>query len=375
MDKLLFVVNNLSFFVSHRLPIAIAAKEQGYQVAIACPENTEMDDVKSMGINVLSIPVSQQDHGPLAQLRFCYQVHKICRQYQPDICHMITLKTFLVAGTAARIAGVKKRLGSVSGLGYFFMTQNLNAKLLRLFFRPFFRFSMAGSKVKVIFQNEDDRRVLIDYADIDKANTEMIGGSGVDLTQFQYMPEPVDDIQVVLVSRMLRDKGVIEFVEAAHRIKNQGVRAKFVLAGLPDETNPASLKFEELDHWKSQGTVDWIGFCDRVSDLFSRSHIVVLPSYREGFPKVLIEAAACGRPVVTTNVPGCRDAVTLDTGLLVPVKDSESLEAAILELIDNREKRQLMGQKARERAVRIFSIDSVVAKHMDIYSEIGGLHK
>jgi len=368
--KLLFIVNNLSFFVSHRLPIGLAAKEHGYQVTIACPESEDITKIRDLGVDVVAIPVSQQNHSPFAQIRFCYAVYKTCRQLKPDICHMITLKTFLVAGTAARIAGVKKRLGSVSGLGYFFMSNNRKNKILRHILRPFFHFAMGGQGSRVIFQNQDDKVLLQNYAGIIGCNTEMIEGSGVDLHQFPYSDETGETVKVVLISRMLRDKGVIEFVEAVGHIKECGLKAEFILAGMPDKTNPASLSEEQLERWNDLGHVHWIGFCDDVPKLLANSHIVVLPSYREGFPKVLIEAAASGRAVITTDVPGCRDAITVETGILVPVRDSKSLEGAIVDLVENKEKRQKMGRKGYELALSKFSIQKVIDKHLEIYKKL-----
>jgi glycosyltransferase involved in cell wall biosynthesis len=285
---------------------------------------------------------------------------------------MITLKTFLVAGVAARLAGVRNRIGSVSGLGFFFISNDFKTRLSRWLYRPFFLFAMANKSTEVIFQNDDDRKLLCDFAKIDKQKTHLIPGSGVDLTLFKYVPEPPVPVVFVLIGRMLKDKGVLEFVQAANILLKQGVQARFVLAGLPDETNPASLSIPQLESWNHEGKVEWVGYVEDVPALIASSHVIVLPSYREGFPRVLIEAAASGRPVVTADVPGCRHAILKGkTGLLVPVCDAEALARAMGQIAEDRDLRTQMGIRARQLAEEKYAIKAVVDTHLDIYQAKG----
>ncbi|MFX4228154.1 MAG: glycosyltransferase family 4 protein [Porticoccaceae bacterium] len=371
-DRLLIVVNNLSFFISHRLEIGLAAKQSGYVVTVLGPENAEAAQyLKKQGLSVQEIDVAQEDHGLWGQTRFLWAVYRLCREFRPTVCHMITLKTFLVAGVASRLALVPRRIGAVSGLGYFFISAEWRIRISRAIYRPLFWFAMTGRNTEVIFQNQDDQLVLQNYAGIDPAQTHLIPGSGVDLQKFSPQPEPESPVTFVLIGRMLKDKGVMEFVEAARILRESGADARFVLAGLPDETNPASVSRQTLEQFTAEGTVSWIGYCDNPAELIAASHVVVLPSYREGFPRVLIEAAAAGRPAIASDVPGCRHAI-LDgiTGILVPVRDAKSLADAMLSLMQDTQLRLAMGVSARELAEKKYSVDSVVAAHLDIYSAL-----
>ncbi len=196
----------------------------------------------------------------------------------------------------------------------------------------------------------------------------MIRGSGVDLVTHIYQEEPLGTPIVVMAARLLKDKGVLEFIEAAKILLHKGINAKFILYGDIDEHNPASLTPSELSHIKEEGIIEVNGFTNDIAKVFSKAHIAVLPSYREGLPKVLIEAAACGRPIVTTDVPGCRDAIEANkTGILVKVKNSQSLADAIEKLVENKNLRETMGKAGRELAEKEFSIEKVINTHLDIY--------
>lgn len=371
-DRLLIVVNNLSFFISHRLEIGLAARQNGYTVKVLGPKNAEAAQyLQKQELDVQEIDVAQEDHGLWGQTQFLWAVYRFCREFRPTVCHMITLKTFLVAGVASRLAFVPRRIGAVSGLGYFFISAEWHMRISRAIYRPLFWFAMTGRNTEVIFQNQDDQLVLQNYAGIDPAQTHLIPGSGVDLQKFSPQPEPEGPVTFVLIGRMLKDKGVMEFVEAAHILRESGADARFVLAGLPDETNPASVSRQTLEQFNAEGTVSWIGYCDNPAELIAASHVVVLPSYREGFPRVLIEAAAAGRPAIASDVPGCRHAI-LDgiTGILVPVRDAKSLADAMLSLMQDTQMRLAMGTSARELAEKKYSVDSVVAAHLDIYSAL-----
>lgn len=368
--RLLFIVNNLSFFISHRLEIGLAASQKGYEVRVLGPKNAEAAQyLQSRGLDVQEINVAQEDHGLRGQARFLWAVYRACREFRPTVCHMITLKTFLVAGVASRLALVPRRIGAVSGLGYFFISDKWSVRISRAIYRPLFWFAMTGKNTEVIFQNRDDQSVLQTYAGIDPAQTHLIHGSGVDLQKFSPQPEPEGPVTFVLIGRMLRDKGVMEFVQAARILKESGADARFVLAGLPDETNPASVSRQTLEQFNAEGAVNWIGYCENPAELIAASHVMVLPSYREGFPRVLIEAAASGRPAIASDVAGCKHAIRDGkTGILVPVRDPEALADTMLSLMRDRQKRLTMGANARELAEKKYSLESVVAAHLDIYS-------
>lgn len=369
-QRLLFIVNNLDFFISHRLEIGLAAIANGWQVKILGPANAKAAGILlDKGFDVQQLDVAKEDHSLPGQWRFLQAVYRTCRQFRPDLCHMITLKTFLVAGVAARLARVPRRVGSVSGLGFFFISNEFKTRVSRFLYRPLFHFAMANQATEVIFQNDDDRTVLLGYAGVDQGQTHLIPGSGVDLARFSYQPEPSTPVVFLLIGRMLKDKGVLEFVEAARILHEQGLNARFLLVGNPDKTNPASLGQAQLEAWHEEGLVEWLGYCEDIPAIITSAHILVLPSYREGFPRVLIEAAASGRPSITTDVPGCRDAIIPDqTGLLVPVCNSQALAKAMGYLAEDKPVRVEMGMKARQLAEKKYAIESVVSTHMKIYN-------
>jgi glycosyltransferase involved in cell wall biosynthesis len=226
-------------------------------------------------------------------------------------------------------------------------------------------------KLRIVFQNDDDRKIISSLCNLPNEKSILIPGSGVDLTEYAYQPEPETKIKVIFVGRLLKDKGIREFIRAASMLDEQGVEAHFLAAGSTDTGNPATIKKEHLEQWRSEGIVEFLGQRNDIAQLLSDSHIVVLPSYREGLPKSLIEAAACGRAVVTTNVPGCRDAIIPnETGLLVPHRNAAKLAYAIKLLIHNQDLRHAMGKAGRRLAEEKFAIHNVVDAHMNLYNEL-----
>ena len=279
----------------------------------------------------------------------------------------------LYGGIAARLAPVKGVVAAVSGLGFVFLAKGLKATILRRIIRSLYCFALGKKNLRVIFQNPDDRDVLVGMGALEPIKVEMIRGSGVDLASYIEVPEASGTPIVCLAARLLRDKGVLEFVEAVRILRQRGVNAQFQLVGDLDLGNPASITVDELEAWRQEGFIELTGFRKDVANLFRDAHIVTLPSYREGLPRVLVEAAACGRAVVTTDVPGCRDAIEPGiTGLLVPVRDSLALADAIEVLLNDSGMRQKMGHAGRMLAESEFSIDKIVKQHLDIYSKLEG---
>lgn len=226
---------------------------------------------------------------------------------------------------------------------------------------------------KVVFENPDDLEAMVDTRTVRVGDAILIRGAGVDPSAFTFQPEPAGEPVVVLVARMLWDKGVGEFVAAARRLKAAGVRARFLLVGMPDSGNPASIEPGQLSSWHSEGAVEWLGHRDDVATLLARSHVVCLPSYREGLPKALLEALSAGRPIVTTNVPGCREVVEHEeNGLLVPAREIDPLVEALRRLIHDKELRERMGARGRQKAEREFSNEMVVSQTLALYSSFFG---
>jgi glycosyltransferase involved in cell wall biosynthesis len=368
---LLFVVNVDWFFLSHRLPIALEAKRQGYAVHIATGLTDKLDELQDNGLIVHPLALRRGDAGLRSIWRTAVQLWQVFRTVRPDLVHLVTIKPVLLGGLIARLAGVPAVVVAVSGLGFVFLARGPKALLRRWTAVGVYRFVFGHHNLKVIFQNPDDRTSLSALAWLPDSKVAMIRGSGVDLSRYASTPLPAGVPVVLLAARMLADKGVREFVQAGRWLKNEGVAARMCLAGTVDPDNPASLTSAELAQWSDEGVVELWGQRADMPEVLRQAHIVVLPSYREGLPKVLLEAAACGRPVVTTNVPGCRDAVEPgSTGVLVPARDAAALAATLKSLIDDRARCEMMGAAGRALAERAFDVRQVVAEHMQIYEEL-----
>lgn len=370
---LLFVVNVDWFFLSHRLPIALEAKRQGYSVHIATGLTDKRDELQERGLIVHPLALQRGDAGLHNAWRTVAELWRLFRKVRPDIVHLVTIKPVLMGGLMARLARVPAVVVAVSGLGFVFLARGPKAWLRRWMAVGLYRFVFGHPRLKVIFQNPDDRSSLAALACLPDAKVAMIRGSGVDLGRYASTPLPAGVPVVLLAARLLVDKGVREFVQAARSLKQEGVAARFCLVGAVDPENPASLTRAELTRWSDEGVVELWGQRADMPEVLRQAHLVVLPSYREGLPKVLLEAAACGRPVVTTNVPGCRDAVEPGiTGVLVPARDAVALAATLKSLIADRARCEKMGAAGRALAERAFDVGQVVAEHMRIYEELMG---
>ncbi|HLU02453.1 MAG TPA: glycosyltransferase family 4 protein [Advenella sp.] len=367
--SLMFVVNNPAFFLSHRLPIALAAKEQGYEVSVATMDGAAVQAITSHGLTHHVLPMSRSGMNPLAELRTLYAIYRLLRRERPDIVHLVTIKPVLYGGIAARLAGVKGVVSAISGLGFIFTRERKGIDWVRLITQQLYRFALGHRNSRVIFQNGNDRDILSGIGAVRSDQVVMIRGSGVDLEKYAAVPEPPLPVTIIFVARLLRDKGVIEYVDAAGMSRRDGKPYRWLVVGNPDPGNPASVTQQEAGAWGDR--VQWLGERNDIAALYADAHIVVLPSYREGLPKSLVEAAACGRAVITTDVPGCRDAIEAgETGMLVPVRDARAIYEAVCELAENTQKRQAMGQAGRALAQEAFDIRKVVQAHLDIYQAL-----
>jgi glycosyltransferase involved in cell wall biosynthesis len=370
--RLLMVVNVDWFLVSHRLPLLLGALREGHEIHVATSLTQSRSQLEAYGFKVHSFQLNRGGVETLGLLNFFVALLKIFSSVKPDVLHLVTIKPVLLGGVAARILRLPAVVSAMSGLGFLF-TDNTTVKaaLLRLLSRPFFRWALGHPNQVQIFQNPNDRDQMLAISHASKASTRIIRGSGIDLTSCQVLPEPNGIPIVVMASRLLRDKGVFEFVEAARTLSDRGISARFWLIGEPDSENPTSVSPQDVSEWREEGIVECLGYRQDVPSLYSQAHIVALPSYREGLPKSLIEAAACGRAVVTTDVPGCRDAIEPNvTGLLVPPRDALELANALERLIQDPALRQSMGKAGRALAERDFGIEKVVATHLEIYKEL-----
>jgi len=370
--KLLFIVNVDWFFVSHRLPIALKTIEEGYEVHLLCAVTDKAEYLESLGLVVHPFSFSRSGKNIFNEIACVFGLYKQIKNIKPDLVHLVTIKPVLYGGIAARLAKVPGCVSAISGLGSLFVKRaGFYVGLLRNIVLFLYRMAMGHPNQRVIFQNPTDMNMLVAAGGVQQDKVRIIRGSGVDLHDYPVLPEPDGVPVVVMASRLLKDKGVYEFIEAARIVKSRGIKARFQLIGEPDSGNPESVTTDAVQSWQDEGVVECLGFRSDIAKLFAQAHIVILPSYREGLPKVLIEAAACGRAVITTDMPGCRDAIEPDiSGFLVPARDAEALAQAMVSLIKDDTLRHKMGRAGRDLAEREFGIDKVVAAHLAIYQEL-----
>ncbi|OPY15551.1 MAG: N,N'-diacetylbacillosaminyl-diphospho-undecaprenol alpha-1,3-N-acetylgalactosaminyltransferase [Syntrophus sp. PtaB.Bin001] len=372
--KLLYFVTEDWYFCSHRLPLALAAQDAGYDVAVVTHVNEHGEIIRQAGIRLIPFNLSRRGMNLVSELAMFGQLIKLYNNERPDLVHHVAMKPVLYGSLAARLAGVPRVVNALAGLGYIFTSDQWRARFLRPFIRNAFRGLLNSSRSRLILQNDDDRAMFIDKGIIlSDERIRLIRGSGVDSAVFLPMPETKGIPLVMLASRMLWDKGIKEFVEAAKQIRDRGIEVRFVLVGDTDPHNPSAIPNEQLIAWHKEGVIEWWGRHDDMPSVFEQSHIVCLPSYREGLPKVLLEAASCSRPIVTTDTPGCREVVRHEeNGLLVPVRSTIALTNALQLLIENPELRKKMGAKGREIAVSKFAVEKIVAETLAVYRELIG---
>jgi glycosyltransferase involved in cell wall biosynthesis len=345
-----------------------------YKVHVVCGALGVADKATllKLGFKCHFVPIQRGGMNPSADLRAFFALWGLFRRLRPDLVHLITIKPVLYGGIAARLAGVPAMVAAIAGLGFVFTDRaGVKVAVLRRFVEVLFRWALGHSCKSLIFQNPNDRDQVLAMTRGSAQEIRLIRGSGIDLASCPVLPEPATPLIVSMAARLLYDKGVSEFVEAARILRRRGVAVRFWLIGEPDSANPTRVSSKELEAWRAEGIVELLGYQRDVPSLYARSHIVALPSYREGLPKSLIEAAACGRPVVTTDVPGCRDAIEPGvTGLLVPPRDAMALANALERLIEDSSLRKAMGKAGRTLAEREFGIEKVVAAHLQIYKEL-----
>ena len=370
--KLLFIVNAPEFFLSHRLPIALAAREAGYNVQIATGPGSACEQIRELGFVHHHLPLSRSGTNPLKELHCVWSFWRLMRRIKPDLLHLVTIKPVLYGGLMSRLTGVPAVLVAISGLGSVFVARSGALSWLCRAVSLLYRLALGHHNLKAIFQNPDDKALLIEFGVVRDEQTVLIRGSGVDLVDYPMKPEPNDIPVVTLAARLLKEKGVLEFVEAARVLKDRGVASRFWLVGSPDDGNPSSVSDKDIEHWRESGLVEPLGYRTDISKVFANSNLVVLPSYYgEGLPKVLIEAAAVGRAIITTDQPGCRDAIEPNvTGVLVPARDAVALADTIEHLLADPKSRQSMGNAGRKLAEREYGIEKVVKAHLQIYQEL-----
>ncbi len=369
--KILFLVTEDWFFYSHFFDRACAAIDSGYDVVVLTRGETCKSAIEGRGIRVLPLRMNRSGMNPFSETASIANILRAYRTERPDLVHHVALKPILYGTLAAKIANVRSVVNAPVGMGYLFTSQRKSVLALSSLVMIALRWLMNHPGSRVILENRDDRDYFVEQRIALSKNISLIRGAGVDTKRFSVSPEPEDIPVVSLVARMLRDKGVNEFVEAARILKGRGLHARFMLVGNPDPQNPASLEEKQLQDWASERVVEWCGFRSDIPDVLAKSNIVCLPSYREGLPKALLEAMACGRAIVATDVSGCREAVDHGVnGFLVQPRNALALADALQKVLTDPSLRAEMGRRGRQRAESEFANEIVVRNTLSLYEEL-----
>ena len=372
VPRILLVDNQASDFLQCRIVLARTLREAGFDVHVALPPARSLEHISLQDIPVHIFYLRRKSTRLLDELRCWVSLFRLYRRLQPTLVHHIGLKPSLYGGIAARISGVPATINTLTGLGYLFTTETVKTRALRLIVAGGLHFSFGHRNQRVIFQNSHDRECLLASGIVSGDRAVLIKGSGVNLSLFTPEPESDEPPVVLMASRLLWTKGVAEFVAAARAVRARGIRARFVLAGEPDRGHPSAVPMRTLQLWHDAGDVEWLGWRHDMPAVLAGSHIVCLASsYGEGIPRILLEAAACGRAIVATDSPGCREVVRHgENGLLVPAGDGEALAAAIAQLIENAPLRNATGTRGREIAVTEFSMEQVINANLAMYRSL-----
>jgi glycosyltransferase involved in cell wall biosynthesis len=367
--RLLYLITEDWYFWSHRLDLARAAREAGYDVIVATRVTDHGERIRGEGFQLEPLEMVRRSRNPFREVIAVAELVRLYRRVKPDVVHHVAMKPILYGSLAAWLTRVPSVINAFAGLGYAFMDER--NRLLCWCVKTAFRAVLRLGHSVVLVQNQDDQDRLVGEGVIPASQARIIAGSGIDAAAYSMQPQPSGIPVVVLPARMLWDKGVGEFVEAARRLKQKGVHARFILVGRRDEHNPAAIPEIHLKEWVQEGVVEWWGHREDMPAVYAAAMLVVLPSYREGLPKVLLEAAACGKAIVATDVPGCREIVRdRFNGLLVSPRDSTALATAIEELLSDQALREAMGPRSRTRVLAEWSSLRITEQVLGLYRDM-----
>lgn len=364
--KIVLFANSDWYLYNYRLALATYLRAQGHTVVLLSPSGKYVQKLQAEGFAWYAVEFSRDSLNPFQELRVVWKLRRLLKQLQPDVLHNFTLKSVLYGSLAAKHTHVKKVLNAITGRGYLFINNNIRANLARMIASPLLRFALKSSQV--IFQNQEDLHFYIEHRFIRIEQTALIYGSGVDIHKFFPAKYPPDEANIILPSRLLKDKGVYEFIEAAKSVRAKFPKVKFVLAGTTDKGNPSSLSDEEIIQWQNEGLIEWWGWQDNMPQVYHKALLVCLPSYSEGLARSLLEAAACGVPIITTDIPGCREIVQHNkSGFLVPARDAKALADSIMIAVDHPDLLVEMGARGRELIVKRYSQEIVNRETYQLY--------
>ncbi len=373
--KVLLVANTGWYLYNFRLPLAKALRSQGATVVLISPWDSYVEKLQEEGFWWIELDLNRRSVNPFLEIYAILRLLLIYLVEKPDIVHHFTIKCVIYGTLAAKMSGIKSVINAITGLGYVFINNQLKARLLRLVIKPLYFLILNAKRCRVIVQNQDDLDLLVQQKLVSLNKIDLIKSSGVNLQRFkprrdQRLNGPVS---VLLASRIVGDKGVYEYVAAAKQLKQKGYAVTFKLAGGLYLGNPTAVSEEALSDWSSDGTIEWLGHVDDIENVILDSDIVILPSHGgEGVPKILIESAAAGKPLVATDVSGCRDVIESGiTGYLVPPKDADALASAIESLVNDADLRDRMGIAGRAKVSAEFDVKIVIKKTLDVYKQMG----
>ena len=369
--RVLFVVNQDWFLLSHRLPLARALRDRGAEVIVVGRDSGRAAAIHAEGFAFVALPISRKGLNPFAELRTVLFLVRLYRRLRPKLIHHSTVKPVIYGSLAARVVPDAAVVNTVSGLGYAFLSRDWVARALRPLLRMLYRIALARPHMRTIFQNPQDLKDFVRMSLLREDAAVLVRGSGVNCAEFHVTPESDGQPLVMLAARMLWSKGVKEFVQAVRLMRDAGVSARFALVGGPDTGNPAAIPVTQLKAWARERAVEWWGHRQDMPRVLSQASVVVLPStYGEGLPRVLLEAAASGRPIVATDVAGCREIVRDGVnGLLVPPGDVEALAAAIQRCLGSRQLRAMFGRAGRGLVEAEFAEEAVVEQTLRVYRQ------
>ncbi|MEP7029777.1 MAG: glycosyltransferase family 4 protein [Pseudolabrys sp.] len=368
---LLYLVTEDWYFMSHRLPMALAAQRAGYEVHVATNVNRHGAKIEACGFHLHPLVWRRGSVNPLRLIGIVRQVRELYRRLTPDLVHHVALQPAIVGSLAARGLSIKQ-LNALAGLGSTFTSTSVKARLLRPLLKAFLRWLLSGPAVAVLVQNRDDWNEM-EQLGIDASRLSLIPGSGVDVDVLTPMAEPPGPVTTAFVGRLLEDKGLRTLISAHDMLTKRGVAVRLLIAGQADPANPASIPAAEIESWKQMPGVELLGHVDDIRQVWAAAHIAILPSRREGLPKSLLEAAACGRAIVASDVPGCREIARHGlNALLVPPDDAAALAAAIEQLSNDPALRRQFGQAGRQLVEQQFSSGRIGQQTVALYDALMG---
>lgn len=373
MVKIVYAEGTDRWFLANRLAVAKKVLEQGHHVTVVCVDSGYGQNIREEGFDFCALPIARGRLAPIQELKTLNFFVRLYRQLKPDLVHHFTLKPVVFGTLAARLTGYSRVVNSITGLGYIFTDLERN-KLARKVVEVLYWLTFRHPRSLTVVQNSDDMNFLIKRGLLPEARARLVRGSGVDCQRFAPVEEPQSEwVRVIMPGRILGDKGVYEFVEACRVLRERGVPAKMVLVGEPDYGHPTAIPVEELNGWVAEGLLDWDGHQEDMPSVYRAANIVVMASYREGLPKGLLEAAACARPVIATDVPGCREiARDGENGYRVPCFDGLALAERIVDLVKDSGLRKRFGQAGRRIVEDEFSNEHVVSALLQVYFELLG---